>query len=36
MRNAVASDMLYAYVSSLRSRLKVEINRSAFDSAMAP
>ena len=36
MRNAVASDMLYAYVSSLRSRLKVEVNRTAFDSAMAP
>lgn len=33
-RNAVASDLLYAYVSALRSRLKVEVNRAAFDSAM--
>lgn len=33
-RNAIASDMLYAYVSSLRNRLKVEVNRAAFDSAM--
>lgn len=36
LRNAVASDMLYAYVTGLRNRLKVEVNRSAFDSAMAP